>query len=822
MSQGPDPAISTLRRFARTYGVALASVAGATAARLLLQPLLGGHLQFITYYPAVFLSAAVGGFGPALMAVAASALLAELLFFPPTEAFSLGDPVAVSGVLLFTLGGAGVAWLGETRLRALARARREASEATHQKQRAEQAALSARQAAAQAGQEAARADEESARAREALQEAHAAHERVQAVLDSTTDAYLGLSPDWRITVANRQAAATLRRRGVDLARLTSRTVWEIWPDLAGTEAEREYRRVMAERTPSTFEHWYPAYESWYETHAYPTPDGGIGVFFHDVTARKQAETQLRDTEQTYRTIAELSPDAILVKQDRCYVYANHAAASLCGAASQQDLIGRTPYEFLDGSGGEIVRERVRQVLDDHVAAGSVQCRWQRLDGTISEVELAAAPLTWRGRPAVQLAIRDISERKRLDERLQQAQRMDAVGRLAGGVAHEVNNQMTVVLGTTEFLLRRPDLPGWARADVDAIRRAAQSSAAVTGQLLSFGRRQLLHLQPLDLNAVVLEIAPILQRAVGSMIQVECRLQPDPAIATVDHAQLRQALLNLALNARDAMTPSGGVLLIQTSSEEVRPGNSLDFGAEALPGSYVALRVKDSGAGMDAVTMSRVFEPFFTTKPIGQGTGLGLAMVYGLVRQSQGYVTLESQPGTGSTFTIYLPRSEMPVKAPAAPAPPPVTSSEVDRPAAGLAVVVEDEASVRDVVVRVLQEEGFRVVEAANGAEALDHIGRTEPGGELRLVVTDLAMPVMGGRELAERFRGMGHQVPLLFISGYTDDDIARLGLLADGEDVLRKPFSPTVLLERVRQLTGSRKAQEAVNVGRGSLPERGS
>lgn len=795
---------------ARAYVIAMACVAVATGFRWLLQPVLGPNLQFITYFPAVFVSAAVGGFKPTLLTTALSGLLAEYLFFMPPETFNLREPVALSGLTLFSLTGIGIGWLGEHRLRAVAQAQRGAAEARRQEQLAKESAISAEESAAQAEQEALRADSETARARLALDEAHAAHERTRAVLDSTTDAYIGMDSEWRITVVNRQAASALQPYGIDATRLPGRTMWEIWPNTLGTEVERQYRRVMSERVTTAFEHWYAAYQRWYEIHAYPTTDGGLGVYFRDITDRKQAEALLREAEETYRALAELSPEAILVKQDTQYVFSNHAAVRLCAAKDEQELIGRTPYEFLDAESQEAVREQVRRVLDEHAPASALQCRWQRLDGSAVEVELAAGPLTWRGKPAVQLVLRDITERKRIDERLQQTQRMDAVGRLAGGVAHEVNNQMTVVLGMAEFLLTRPDLPDWARSDLDSIRRAAQSSAAVTSQLLSFGRRQLLNPRPMDLNAAVSEIAPILQRTLGPAIRLERSLQPDLGMVVVDHAQFTQAVLNLALNARDAMVVTGGVLRIESSIVQVSTGNALDEGLQATPGTYVTLRLTDTGVGMDRTIMSRIFEPFFTTKPFGQGTGLGLAMVYGMARQSQGYVTVESQPGVGSTFTLYLPQLSSTTEAVSAGPPLAPGPARHQSRAPGLAVVVEDEPSVCHVVVRVLREEGFRVLEASDGAAAFGLISQMQPDAPLQLVVADLAMPLMGGRELAERLRATGRRVPLLFISGYSDEDIDRLGLMATGEEVLRKPFSPTVLAERVRQITANTKPKVEV------------
>jgi two-component system, cell cycle sensor histidine kinase and response regulator CckA len=787
----------------RAYGLAIACVVVATLVRLLLQPVLGSNLQFITYFPAVFLTAVFGGFGPTVLAASLSVVLAESLFFMPADGFNFVDPVAFAGMTLFALTGVGMGWLAETRLQALASAQRDTAEARRLEQMAEESAIAAEEAAAQAEEESLRADGEAARAQAALRQAHEAHERTRAVLDSTTDGYIGIDSSWRIIVVNRQAALTFEEHGIDAAQLQGRTLWEIWPAMLGTEVEHRYRQVMSERVPTAFESWYSPHQRWYEGHVYPTADSGIGVFFRDITERKQADLSLREAEETYRALADLSPDAILVKQDRHYVFANQAAARLCGAKSAEDLIGRTPYEFLDAEAQEAARERVRHVFEDHVAASSLQCRWQRLNGSTVEVELAAGPLTWRRKPAVQLVIRDLTERKRIDERLQHTQRMDAIGRLAGGVAHEVNNQMTVVLGAAEFLLKRPDLPALVRSDLDSIRQAAQSSAAVTSQLLSFSRRQLLNPKPLDLNIVMAEIIPVLQRTLGSAIQIEQALKPSLGSVVVDHAQFTQALLNLVLNARDAM-PTGGVLRLETSEVDLPAGNELDDGAEAAPGAYVRLRVSDTGMGMDATTVARVFEPFFTTKPVGQGTGLGLSMVHGVVRQSKGYITVESQPGEGTTFALYFPKTTVPSEDASISTPSSDRGGGPRTDGSRLAIVVEDEPAVRGIVVRVLREEGFEVLEAADGTEALALIGQVQTTGRLQLVVTDLAMPLMGGRQLAEQLRAAGHEVPLLFISGYTDEEIERLGLVAAGDDVLRKPFSPTALGDRVRQLAGAR------------------
>ncbi|HEU4524482.1 MAG TPA: ATP-binding protein [Gemmatimonadales bacterium] len=657
----------------QSYAIAVAALAGATLFRMAIEPILGPGVQFLTYFPAVFVTAALAGFYPAMLVTVVGAALAQSLF-ARSGGLDLDDPSDLVGVALFLIIGTAIAWLGEARLQALAQARREAEEARRQEANAESAAVEAEESAAQAEEETLRAQDEAARAQEALDAARSAHERTHAVLEGTSDGYLGVDPDWRIRYLNRRGAELLSAQGLLPEGVMGRSVWEVWPDLLGTELERQHRRAMVERVTSTFEIWYSASQRWYEMHDFPTPDGGIGIFF-----------------------------------------------------------------------------------------------------------------------------RDITERRRFEERLQQAQRMDAVGRLAGGVAHEVNNQMTVVLGAASFLLRRTDLPDWARADVEQIRRAAERSGDITGQLLAFGRRQLLRPEPVDLNDVISGMETLLRRTVGSPVRLELDLAPDLSHATVDQGQISQALLNLVLNARDAM-PDGGVLRVATEEVELRPGNDVDGGSEAVPGPYVLLRVSDSGIGIDPAVVGRIFEPFFTTKAFGQGTGLGLAMVYGMVRQSDGYITVTSNQGHGTTFTIYLPRhASSAVTEPAAQAP---ERGEIPRPDSGppVAVVAEDEAAVRGLVSRVLVEEGFEVLEASNGAEALDLAATPRTDGRLRLVVTDLAMPKMGGRELAERLRERGFHVPLLFITGYTEEDIERLGLLGRGQEVLRKPFAPEVLADRARRL----------------------
>lgn len=390
---------------------------------------------------------------------------------------------------------------------------------------------------------------------------------------------------------------------------------------------------------------------------------------------------------------------------------------------------------------------------------------------------------------------DVTDRRTAEEQLRLAHRMESVGRLAGGVAHEANNQMSVVIGAAEFILARSDIPPAVRTDAEYIRRAAEQTAAVTAQLLAFSRQQVLRPEVLDLNAVLEKFRPVLQRTMGEDCALSLRLDPGLAPVKADPGQLEQVLLNLALNARDAM-PRGGVLSIETSMAELTDrSTAVPHGVAVRPGHYALLAVSDTGHGMDPATLAHVFEPFFTTKGIGHGTGLGLATVYGIVKQSDGYVWAYSEPGLGTTMKIYLPLTGE-LAQPASDQRPP-------RPTAGgeLVMVVEDEATVRAIAVRALMEGGYRVLEAESGSRALELLSQT--GDRPALVLTDVVMPGMSGSELAAAVARLAPGTRVLFTSGYTDGEILRRGLLEPGADFLPKPFSPEALVRAVRVRTAA-------------------
>jgi len=387
---------------------------------------------------------------------------------------------------------------------------------------------------------------------------------------------------------------------------------------------------------------------------------------------------------------------------------------------------------------------------------------------------------------------DTTERKLIEERLRQAQRMDSVGQLAGGIAHEANNMMSVVLGCADYVLQRTDLPEPVREDVDQIWKAATRTAGITQQLLAFSRRQVLQPQVLDLNATIRDLEPILSRTLGETRALRMHLAPGLGPVRADPGQLEQVLINLTLNARDAM-PGQGRLTIETMNvvldEAYAAGKSVD---SLRPGQYAALVVSDTGQGMDRATQARVFEPFFTTKGVGEGTGLGLSTVYGIVKQSGGFIWVYSEPDLGTTFKLYLPLvATLPALAdPREPLPTARDNETV--------VVAEDEAMVRAIMARTLRDCGYSVLEAADGRVALDILDAQ--AGRVSLVVADVVMPDLGGREMAARLAERWPDVPVLFTSGYTGIDVVRRGLLEEGREFLQKPLAPDALARKVREM----------------------
>jgi signal transduction histidine kinase/CheY-like chemotaxis protein len=422
---------------------------------------------------------------------------------------------------------------------------------------------------------------------------------------------------------------------------------------------------------------------------------------------------------------------------------------------------------------------------------SGQARYRHKDGTYRIFDGTLSNLLdVPGVEGIVVNLRDVTEHASLEEELRQAQKMESVGQLAGGVAHDFNNLLTVITGRIDFLLDAENLDAEQQTDLAEVKKAAGRASELTRQLLAFSRKQLLQPRVLDLNRTLDDVEPMLRRLIGEDIRIEIEHGRDLGSVTADPGQLHQILMNLALNARDAM-PSGGVITFRTSNEVVNGGGS--SAAQVRPGEYVMLEVSDTGLGMDRATQARIFEPFFTTKGQGKGTGLGLSTVYGIVKQSGGGISVTSIPLAGTDFRVYFPRTDGYALAQAA-------EQEEASPVAGTETIllVEDDTSVRNLVERVLMSRGYEVLAAEDGAEAL-RVALDANGG-LDLVLTDIVMPEMSGRELVEALQADRPSLRVLYMSGYTDDEIVRRGLHDPSMAFIQKPFTAENLAMQVRKV----------------------
>jgi two-component system cell cycle sensor histidine kinase/response regulator CckA len=506
--------------------------------------------------------------------------------------------------------------------------------------------------------------------------------------------------------------------------------------------------------------------------------------------RRAAESSLMQSEERYLKVVELNPDGIFINQDGQIAYANPACLRMLGANSPDQVIGRSPLSFIDPAYHAVVEQRIHRMLATGEAVPFIEEQFLRVDGTPVILEIGAAPIPYGDHRAIQVVMRDISDRRRLEEHLRQAQKMEAVGQLAGGIAHDFNNMLTVINGYGEALLRQVPEDHPMAAGLREIVGAGRRSAQVTRQLLAFGRRQVLEPRVLDTNAMVTETARLLKRLIPENIGLTLRLERDVRPVNLDPAQLQQVLINLAVNARDAITGTGQIT-IETRNAELDAAYTATH-SEVTPGTYVMIAVSDTGIGMDAETRARVFEPFFTTKPAGQGTGLGLPTVHGIVKQSGGHIWMYSEPGRGTTFKIYFPAAAGLGEAGSAPVelPPPRGSEAI--------LLVEDERAVRVVTRLTLESFGYRVREAGGGAEALEAV-RGE-GRPLDLLITDVIMPGMNGREVADAVRRLSPGTRVLYLSGYTDNAILQQGVLEAGAAFLQKPFTAAALGRKVREV----------------------
>jgi PAS domain S-box-containing protein len=517
---------------------------------------------------------------------------------------------------------------------------------------------------------------------------------------------------------------------------------------------------------------------------------------HEIGERRRAEAALRESEERYRLIAEHTSDLIGLYD------LNDSARRIYASPSHRAMLGYEPDELARLAPDDLVHPEdlpavaayQKQLFDNGSATATYRLR--HAGGSWVWVDSRATIITRAGQRYALMVDRDVSERKHLEAQLMQSQRLESVGRLAGGIAHDFNNLLTAMMGNTE--LARDSLPAGhpARADIDEIMKSSLRAAELTRQLLAFARKQIIKSQVIDLNRLILDMDKLLRRLIGEHIELIVLAEPDLWQIRADPGQIEQVLVNLVVNARDAM-PTGGTLTIETQNVQLDHDYAHRH-ISASPGCYVMLAVSDTGTGMDEELQGQIFEPFFTTKAPGRGTGLGLATCYGIIKQHGGNIWPYSEPGHGSTFKIYLPQVESPVEDP----PLPATDDELPT-GCETVLLAEDEPSVRLLAARVLRAQGYTVVEAANGDAALDLV-RAWEGPPFDLLLTDVVMPRMSGRLLAERIQALYPASAVLFISGYTDNAIVHHGQLDPGIVFLQKPFSAAALTRKVRQVLDAR------------------
>jgi PAS domain S-box-containing protein len=499
--------------------------------------------------------------------------------------------------------------------------------------------------------------------------------------------------------------------------------------------------------------------------------------------RTRAEQALRESEERYRALVELSPDGIAIHSEGRIVFANARGAKILGYASVAEVIGKPIVEMIHPDDRELVRRRVQRAVASGTPQPPVEERFLRADGSVIDVEVASIPFVYQAKPAVLVVVRDISERRKVQEHLRQSQKLEAVGQLAGGVAHDFNNLLQALLSTVQVMRFGNPSPKQVAATIAELEAHIKRGAALTRQLLLFARREVTRAESCDLVALVEDTGELLRRLVPENVHMALRLDPVPLPVRVDRGQLEQVLVNLVVNACDAM-PDGGKLTVRSGSSE---------GAEAW------LEVEDNGSGVPDALREKIFEPFFTTKLPGKGSGLGLSVVHGIVSRHGGRVTLSNSEGGGSTFRVMLPLAKPGRSARAVPAPlPPATPS-----AGGESVLlVEDEAATRDALRDVLEALGYRV-ESVDSAEAAEELARAS---RFDVLLTDLMLPGIHGGELAQRLVRRWPDLRVIVMSGYTEDEAIRRGV---GEGTLRflqKPFDMGALASELRAALAEAKA----------------
>ena len=619
---------------------------------------------------------------------------------------------------------------------------------------------------------------------------------LQGITEGTTDAVFVKDLQGRYLMIN---SAGARYLGRSIAEAMGKDASELFSPESGRRIMERDRAVLQSGETCTFEEVGVAagVARTYLSTKGPYRDANgqvIGVLgiSRDISDRKRAEEAIHKSEQRLRIHAEHTPLAVIEWDLQFCVAAWNAAAERIFGYSREEAMGRHASFIVPAA----VRQHVDQVWKGLLAqkGGTRNANENTTkDGRTISCEWYNTPLVDESGRVLGVAslVQDVTERVALEEKLQQSQKMEAIGRLAGGVAHDFNNLLTVIIGYSQILADGVPAPSRLKEATTQIRSAADRAAGITRQLLAFSRKSILSPRVIDLNDVMMNLDTMLRRLIGEDIEILTVPGRDLGTVKADPGQIEQVIMNLVVNARDAM-PSGGKLTLETENAELDEAYAREH-PPLQPGRYVMLAVSDTGVGMTADTQAHIFEPFFTTKEVGKGTGLGLSTVYGIVKQSGGYIWVYSEPDQGSTFKIYFPRMDQPVEAVGAEKRP----AGIQRGTETI-LLAEDEEQLRQLIATVLEQCGYKVLSAAGTAEGLALCRSNH--NEIRLLVTDVILPGMNGRQLAEQVQKISPRTRVLYISGYTSNAIVHYGVLDAGLWFLPKPFSLSALVAKVREV----------------------
>ncbi len=639
-----------------------------------------------------------------------------------------------------------------------------------------------------------RARTEQARAEEARRQGE---ERFRALIEHGADAVALVAPDGTLLFASHSIERLL---GFAPAELVGHPGFErVHPDDAPRLHAALGDIIASPGTPASLElRWRHKDGSWRHIDAVAVDRlaepavGAIVVNFRDVSERRTAEAALRESEERYRTLVEGVRDIIFALSPEGTIASLNPAFETITGLRREEWVGQPFERLVHPEDLPLALELLGRVVRGELRPAS-QFRVRTAKGDYRVGEFSATPQLHEGRLVGILGIgRDVTERVQLEQQLRQAQKMEAVGRLAGGIAHDFNNILTAITGYADLLLEDLGATDPRRQDADEIHKAADRAAGLTRQLLAFSRQQVLQPTVLEVNKLVSDLEKMLRRLLGEDVELGTRLAPTTGRVKADPGQLEQVIMNLAVNARDAM-PNGGKLTLETGNVDLDEAYAADH-YPGRAGPFVLLAVSDTGIGMSEETQAHMFEPFFTTKEKGKGTGLGLATVYGIIKQSGGFIWVYSEVGHGTTFKLYLPRVEELAERASQPAQAPARAARGTE----TVLVVEDEAPVRSVARQVLERHGYTVLEAPSAEAALDIA--TRYSGTIHLLLTDVVMPGLNGRELASRLATLRPDARVIFMSGYTDDAVTRHGVLEPGSTYVQKPFTPDAIARKVREV----------------------